>query len=159
MKSLSVNKRHPVINLYIVTIFSTGQVVRTRLVGDRPCTSVCLPPFTGLPLTISVSVKIPIFIQPQMLRIQADFYVTACQIVCSVSLISGTAVDRITCYSSSAFRSFRSCSTSASWSIRYPYSFPSIVTLFPQMCERWGNIDRIIFVGKITDVGLNSIFI
>ena len=46
-----------------------------------------------------------------MLCIQTDLYVTACQIVCSVSLVSFFAVNRLSCYSSTTFQVFQKLSS------------------------------------------------
>ena len=45
-----------------------------------------------------------------MLCIQTDLYVTAFQIVCSVSLVSFFAVNRLSCYSSTTFQVFQKLS-------------------------------------------------
>lgn len=71
MKPLPIYKWHPVIYFYVVSIFLTAQVIWTCLVGNRPCSSVCLPAgFWCSTDDICFCHKCSIFVQPQMLVIR-----------------------------------------------------------------------------------------
>ena len=98
MKPLPIYKWHPVIYFYVVSIFLTAQVIWTCLVGNRPCSSVCLPAgFWCSTDDICFCHKYSIFVQPQMLVIQTYFYIASVQIICTVTLHATDAVYRISC--------------------------------------------------------------
>ena len=95
-----------------------------------------------------------------MLCIQTDLYVTACQIVCSVSLISFFAVNRLSRYNSTVFQVFQKLRI-------FSVLIDPVAVLISlnghigsRRCMKGaGNINGIIFVGKLTDVGFNGFFI
>ena len=96
MKSLSIYKRHPVVYFDIIAVLGAAQIKRACLVGDRPCTTVGLSAFgRSTAYDVGFCHERTVLVKPQMLVIQADFYVTARQVVGSVALHSLNAVYRI----------------------------------------------------------------
>ena len=108
MKPLPVNKRHPVIYLYIISVNVTGQIKRTCLIGDGPRSAVGFPVRCGSAAdNIGFCYQCSVLIKPQMLIVQADFYVAACKIVFSVSLKSPDTVNRLSGNGCSCFQIFQ----------------------------------------------------
>ena len=105
VKTLTIYKRHPVSNCSVISILVTGKCIRTRLICDRPCASHSFSFRCRCAAdNVCLSNQRTIFVQPQVLVIQADFNVTSCQIITTVPLHSCYTVYRIPCHRCSCFQ-------------------------------------------------------
>ncbi len=95
MKSLTINKRHPVIYFYFITIKITAQGIRTCFICNRPCSLICSCFFFRRSCYhICLSNQFSVFIKPQMLLFNTDLHIISYQIVCTVPLITFFLINR-----------------------------------------------------------------